>query len=490
MQSFDVFDTLVARKCIHPDAVFSLVEAELGLPGFAAMRIDAERCLHGREHQIDDIYAQLRARFDLPAEALSFAKERELLHELDQVIPIARNLCQVRDGDVLVSDTYLPAAFLGQLLERAGLRRVVSIVRSASGKATGRIWRSLAESGGPTRHLGDNPNSDGDMARRYGFEATISGVSQPTPEEAHLLKAGYTGIALLARILRLGIADDDPVALALQEAQANLNIPILLLASMDLSRRIAQCARAPDRILFSSRDSRHWFRLFRNLPVPSAWARECDVRYFLTSRVARVSASPDYVAYFRDQANDKSLVVDLCGTGLSLTRLYAAAGIKPGTHFLYRIREGAITERYRTAFATNLVSDATALIDSSDGVGNIVLELMNATGHGMTTDAIEIPHAPQPTFLPRLAESEFSVLQTGWLDRMASVVEAAVEWFADPYLEEKLRQEASLSDLSARAAVLPLLGRAEATTVLAESFLQTHLESDFEICSRLDSLGH
>lgn len=485
MQSFDVFDTLIARKCIHPEAVFSMVGEDLGIPEFARMRVESERQLHGGEHQIDDIYARLRARFDLPEETLAFAKERELLHELDQVIPIARQLRQVRDGDILVSDTYLPAAFIGELLERAGLRRIVSIVRSTDGKSTGRIWRTLTETCAPDRHFGDNPAADGEMARRHGIHATITGISRPTPDEEHLLRSGQEGIALLARILRLGISEDDPVAQALLELQAGLNLPILMLANMDLRRRIAHLDRKPDRILFSSRDCRHWHRLFRSQPVPESWAAEVDSCYFLTSRVARVSSSPSYLNYFRHLASDRSLVVDLCGTGLTLAKLYAAAGLAPRTHFLYLIRGGQVTERYRAAFAGDLAQNASALIDSTNGTGNVALELMNATSHGMTIDMTDIPGVPHRVFLPRLASPEFSTIQTAWLEKMAGLVETAAEWFADPYLEARLQDDAEFAKAGPVQALLPLLRQAETSTVLAESFLQTHLDLDAAIYRQL-----
>lgn len=485
MRSFDVFDTLIARKCVEPEAIFALVENDLGMAGFARMRIEAERRLQGREYQIDDIYAQLRQARDLPADTLSFAQERELLHELDQVIPIARHLAQVGDGDVLVTDTYLPTPFIGQLLERAGLRRVVSIVRSADGKATGRIWQALQESVGVGRHLGDNPHSDGEMARRHGIRSTISGTSRPTPLEEHLSRSGYRGIALLARILRLGIADNDPVALALKEVQANINIPLLILASMDLRHRIANSPRPPDRLLFSSRDCLNWQRIFQAMPVPEDRAGGYDCRYFLTSRIARVSGTPAYVDYFRSLATERSLVIDLCGTGLTLAKLYATAGIAPATHLLYMIGEGSVRDSYGAGFAAGLASDASALVHATDGVGNLALELMNAASHGMALDAAEFAAMPQKVYMPRLAPVEYDERQLAWLEGMADLVETATEWFADPFLESMLREEALNAARNAAPTLLPLLRQAEDTPILAEAFLRTHLEADASVYAML-----
>ena len=122
MRSFDIFDTLIARKCIWPQAIFSLVEQRIGSPGFATLRIRAEAELQGTEHTLDDIYRRMISNGGMDVEFAERARTMELATELENVIPIAAQLQRVRDGDLLISDTPLPAEFLVQLLERAGLR--------------------------------------------------------------------------------------------------------------------------------------------------------------------------------------------------------------------------------------------------------------------------------------------------------------------------------------------------------------------------------
>lgn len=485
MRSFDVFDTLIARKCIFPEEIFAFVGQETGIAGFARLRIEAEGSLQGGEYRLDDIYEALRRRFDLPRETLAYAKERELLQELDNVIPIARHLGQVGDGDLLVTDTYLPTDFVGRLLERAGLDKIVTIVRSAEGKRSGRIWRALQSAGPISMHLGDNAHSDGEAARRHGFTTTLSTVSRPSPLEAHLYNSGCRGIALLARILRLGASDADPAALALKELQANVNVPLLLLASLDLGRRLANHAEPPDRILFSSRDSRHWRRVFQSTPMPREWELAYEVEYFLTSRLARVAGSPDYLRYFHRLAGARSVVIDLCGTGLSLARLYARAALAPRTHLLLMIDGGEVRDRYREGFAQGLAASATSMFRASQGAGNLALELMNATNHGMVLDMTELASEPEPVFHPRFAPAEYSERQIMLLDAMASVIDGAVEWLADPLLEAAIREEAVPGVGRATDILSPLLRQAENAGVLAEAFLATHLEADRGICDRL-----
>src|SRR5262245_12403098 len=75
--------------------------------------------------------------------------------EHDEAIPIAENLAQVRDGDLLVSDTYLPPDIVRSLLRRAGLERQVALVVSNDGKFTSRVWPRLLAAVAIRQHLGD-----------------------------------------------------------------------------------------------------------------------------------------------------------------------------------------------------------------------------------------------------------------------------------------------------------------------------------------------
>ena len=59
LRSFDVFDTLIARRCIEPRRVFDKLEAQLGMPGFAAARIAAEQAVATGAYTLMDIYAEL-----------------------------------------------------------------------------------------------------------------------------------------------------------------------------------------------------------------------------------------------------------------------------------------------------------------------------------------------------------------------------------------------------------------------------------------------
>jgi hypothetical protein len=58
--SFDLFDTLVARRCYDPISIFEAVESQSGIAGFARRRQNEEsRLWQAGDCTLDDIYVQL-----------------------------------------------------------------------------------------------------------------------------------------------------------------------------------------------------------------------------------------------------------------------------------------------------------------------------------------------------------------------------------------------------------------------------------------------
>jgi hypothetical protein len=108
-----------------------------------------------------DIWQEVRRALGLDDAAAARLRELEVQIEHEEAIPVTENLAQVRDGDLLVSDTYLPAEVVLSLLRRAGLERAVALVVSNDGKFRGRVWPQLLAKVAIGQHFGDNPHSDG-----------------------------------------------------------------------------------------------------------------------------------------------------------------------------------------------------------------------------------------------------------------------------------------------------------------------------------------
>lgn len=325
VRSWDVFDTLIARRCGHHEGIFDLMGAVLG-PGFMPARIQAELTARksAREITIQDIYDQLRIALGWSKEDSQRALDLELQIELDNVIPVAENLARVRDGDIAVSDMYLSRETIHCLLRAAGLDKDITVFVSNSGKGDGSMWKELKKQFFILRHTGDNPHSDFLRPWRHGIPARLNEASAETTWERILRCNGAPALSAFVREMRLRCADKDPETRATRMAQVEGNVPMLLFASAALARwcdaqRITQA-------LMCSRDCVLWARLAEKLVRHSG--SQLVVEYFLISRVAALTSSDNYLAYARQRIRPDSIVVDLSMTGTSLAGLADRLGLE------------------------------------------------------------------------------------------------------------------------------------------------------------------
>lgn len=484
-QTFDIFDTLIARKCVSPQAIFSLVEQRSGVANFAARRIEAEQQLAGQSYSLDDIYARLAQLYPLETYRVELLKQLELDTELANVIPIRRNLRKVRDGDLLITDMYLDAAFIEKLLRRAGLRKHVAIYQSTAGKGTGEVWRKLRGQELDLLHTGDNPHSDEKMPGGQSFGTVLTQCAPLSPTEQFLADRGLTGTALTSRILRLAIDQDDPVASGLLHAQAAYNVPLLILASLYLHRHLESHAVAS--VLFSSRDCNGWRKIFDLLGdsgVASGRTRP-KTHYFFSSRLARSSRSGNYLDYARALAPTRTLIVDLCGTGLSLAKLVADSGIDAGSFFLLKIVTPAIVEHARQWYAGDVEIHADSILNSDEQTDNPsweTWEMLNYASHGMALDVRRL----DDVFFPVCADIEFSGQQLGWIEQMESSVEAALEWLQDPLImAQLLRADAHVATETLVQSIAALWQEGARSVFPGIAFGATHRLDNRAISARL-----
>lgn len=437
MNTFDIFDTLIARKCVAPQTIFALVEQQIGIADFAARRIEAEQMLCGRDYSIHDIYERVAQLLGLEPHRAALIKQLELDTELANVIPIRCNLDQVRDGDLLITDMYLDAAFIERLLRQAGLRKHVAIYQSTAGKGSGDVWRKLRALEVRPRHTGDNPHSDESMPAAHDFATALTQHAPLTPTEQFLAERGLTGTAIASRVLRLGLGAGDPVGAGLAQAQASSNVPLLILASLYLYRYLAD--QGIGNVLFSARDCNGWRKIFDALGEIGVAAGQAlpQSRYFFSSRIARTAGSESYLAYARALAPAPTLIVDLCGTGLSLAQLVGAAGIDAHSFLLLKIVNPSIVDNARQCHAGDVEIRAASILISDEGtVGPSweAWEMLNYASHGMTLDVRQL----DGLFFPVCADMEFSGRQLAWVEAMEAVVDAAVACLHDPLIATQI----------------------------------------------------
>jgi len=185
--------------------------------------------------------------------------------------------------------------------------------------------------------------------------------------------------------------------------QINFNIPILILACFDLYRTTIN--QNIDNFLFSGRDCFFMELIFKKLAEGADWP--VTSHYFLTSRIARLKASVSYLKYFQSLCTKNTAVVDLCGTGWSLSNLYDQANINPLTYLVHYTRNNQIMKEYEKIRSPKKIDRLQYLTDD-DSLKNVVLELANYNDQGMFIDMqslsnydstipeFELPDHPEP----------------------------------------------------------------------------------------------
>lgn len=438
IHSFDIFDTLVARRCVEPVRVFEEMERDLHLPGFVRQRREAEAAVSQQAYTLASIYVELQRRLSWDEATREHVMAAEIEAEVANAIPVQENLDLVEDGDVLLSDMYLPPDAIRRLLDHVGLARQVGVLVSSHGKHSGSVWPSLRERLDPEQHAGDNAHADVASATAGGLFGWNSGSTHLSPHEQFFRANGLEQLVRAVREMRLrgSSAGAGHEALERRLLQVNCNIPLLLLTAVHLKHLARETGAR--RILFSSRDCLYLWRIFQRLSGELHW--DIGSEYFFTSRMARRKASEDYLRYFDGLTREPCLVVDLAGTGESLAQLYERAGRAPPTFFVHDV-QAMYAKPDKPASAARRKMHVLSL-SADTQLSNAVLEVANAVPSGMVKDVVLVPgtegvvpvleHPSYPAGVRRLideiaaTQSEFlRVLDAHDLGRLVNEVSAS-----------------------------------------------------------------
>lgn len=349
VRSWDVFDTLIARRCGAYDAIFDIMSESLGAD-FRHTRIQAEAKARDSkiDISIDDVYDEIQRIMSWTSQERQLALELEIRTEFSNVIPIAENMALVQDGDILVSDMYLSNDVIMGLLRKAGLDKSVKLFVSTRGKNDGTIWRQVRAQNLVMMHTGDNPVADFLRPLLHGIPARLTNASAETPWERTLRANGAPELSSFVREMRLRTVAKHDKSSKLQVAQIEVNFPLLLLASAYL---VTWCAdNRVSRALLVSRDCFLWKAL-------AAKVAECagsglSVEYFLISRVAALRPSEGYLAYAGSRLTRDSVVVDLSMTGVSLSVLADRLGISEVNAFVINLQRSGAARLYGKNYDT------------------------------------------------------------------------------------------------------------------------------------------
>jgi len=199
LKSFDIFDTLIARRCVEPHNVFMEVEQISGHKNFCNIRIKAEKNVSQKSYTLDDIYEEMVSSFGYSVELADTLKRIEIEQEIKNAIPIKENLEKVNHGDLLITDMYLPRSVIETLLEKVGFKKQVGLIISSHGKSSGEVWPKLNNLISIDQHIGDNLRSDVTNPLNNGIYGVHLANHIKTQTELFFEKNGLSQLSMAVR---------------------------------------------------------------------------------------------------------------------------------------------------------------------------------------------------------------------------------------------------------------------------------------------------
>ncbi|HEX4132684.1 MAG TPA: hypothetical protein VHZ24_21805 [Pirellulales bacterium] len=318
LTTFDVFDTVLTRRVGDPKAVFLIVgqrAAARGLSSFPAtafceLRISAESAARlgaeRAEATLDEIYAVFAELTNLDQADANKLQELELQTEQELIVPVpsaqqALRAARDRGRVVFVSDTYLPAVFVREQLERHGLFEsgdgLYVSCDHRMGKGSGLFKLILSKTGARPRdvvHHGNDPATDMQVPRRMGLHvapmdaANLNRYERLVERHAVATHGYATSLAAASRLTRLRLHHYRGRERVLCDISASVVAPILacfVLWAVQRARRLGL-----ERLYFVSRDGYLLKRMAQQL---FGDATGIDFRYLYGSRQAWHTATAD-----------------------------------------------------------------------------------------------------------------------------------------------------------------------------------------------------
>ena len=184
--SFDVFDTLIMRKLLHPRTLFEIIGEQEGLKSndYSFQRVRAENDLYGEEKYptLSAIYDHMPERNNVRygwkdiLKDLEIEWEKKLTKRRDALYEAFYYALSRKKKIYLVSDMYLSKLVIDSLLSRNGISGYMDILVSCEhrcDKGSGELFEILKQKAGTESilHIGDNQDSDIAGASKVGIDS-------------------------------------------------------------------------------------------------------------------------------------------------------------------------------------------------------------------------------------------------------------------------------------------------------------------------------
>lgn len=367
MNTYDVFDTLIARRYIDNTRLLKQIECEFGISDFVVQRTQADT----GARDIHEIYQHLVDVGVIPSHIKTAMLEREIDLEIQHSFPIAAVMNGVKHGDMLITDMYLTAPIVLEMVRKAGLNKQVSIYQSNGDKRTGKVWNELK--GYDVHHTGDNRHSDVDMPTAVGISARHWIGSPLSAAERYFVNNGMEHIALMCREIRLSAPVTYTTSDFLVMACA-YNLPLIALSAELLFRKYG------DRhIVFLGRDCQLLQRFYSVY-----YSVNCS--YLPFSRKVVMADDNTAVAYLNANMPANSVLVDLNSTGTTWAKVCKRAPVDVAV-MVYLDKQQYLKEPHTLPSSFDYF-----VINSDVRVNGLLYEVMNCADHGTLTSIKQLGH--------------------------------------------------------------------------------------------------
>jgi FMN phosphatase YigB (HAD superfamily) len=314
--TFDVFDTVLTRAIGSPESNFLLLGNQFKALGliecsaetFARVRANAESRAFDNAGGLDSsvglytIYTEVQVALRLSSAQIQNLIQREIEHEFEVIRPVpqAKQLVQAaRDRQeqiVYLSDMYLSAEIIQQLLEQYGLfqpgDQCLVSNEHAQSKASTKLFQYLLDQEGVTpeqvTHCGNNDWADVRQAQKVGlsvrpfFQGNLNRYEEILESYTWSTGGLTSAMAGASRLARLTIPATSEHEVALRDVAASVCAPTLTGLVLWILRRAQQLGL--QRLYFVSRDGQVLVEIAKRLIKKLDFS--CDLRYLYGSRQA------------------------------------------------------------------------------------------------------------------------------------------------------------------------------------------------------------
>lgn len=316
--SFDVFDTLIMRKVLYPADIFTIMEKRRSFPGFADLRIEAERQLYdkGQNPTLEEIYGRFQELSGISEREKGELRELETTIELEYMVPRKRilelfNRIKGKKRIYLISDMYLSREVIGGLLKKCGYDGYEELYVSCE-KRTAKNEKLFEQYLEDRRregfdakdclHVGDNETADIACAKAAGMDAfQVMGARELLGSSSYrgLLSGELNLMDRMAAGLLCERAFGDPFALYgtkgkltvrnVQDFSYILIAPMIFYFTVWLMQQVQRSGC--DYVLYPSRDAYLIEKLCNKICEKQKAVEFPKGEYFYTSRRAALAAT-------------------------------------------------------------------------------------------------------------------------------------------------------------------------------------------------------